>query len=102
MQTSHASDDDGRVEGLVIMFGLGAGTPTLAVRWTGLSPAARRLACRAMEAHQLVLGRTYAFREKRTAGSPMLKVKLIEKPGRKDKSRDDRSRPKERGCGEAD
>jgi hypothetical protein len=38
-----------------------------------------------MEGHQLVVGRTYAFREKRTSSSPMLKVKLIDKLGRKDK-----------------
>lgn len=40
-----------------------------------------------MEGHQLVVGRTYAFREKRTPNSPMLKVKLLDKLRRKDKIR---------------
>jgi hypothetical protein len=38
-----------------------------------------------MEGHQLVIGRTYAFREKRSTGSPLLKVKLLDKIGRKGK-----------------
>jgi len=33
----------------------------------------------------LVIGRSYAFREKRRAGKPLLKVKLIDVVGRKGK-----------------
>jgi hypothetical protein len=40
-----------------------------------------------MEGHQLVIGRTYAFREKRSTGSPLLKVKLLDKVGRNGKLR---------------
>jgi hypothetical protein len=38
-----------------------------------------------MEGHQLEIGRTYAFREKRSTSSPLLKVKLLDKVGRKGK-----------------
>jgi len=38
-----------------------------------------------MEGHQLVIGRTYAYREKRSTNSPLLKVKLLDKLGRKGK-----------------
>jgi hypothetical protein len=38
-----------------------------------------------MEGHQLETGRTYAFREKRSTSSPMLKVRLLDKVGRKGK-----------------
>jgi hypothetical protein len=38
-----------------------------------------------MEGHQLVISRTYAFRETRSPNSPMLKVKLLEVVGRKGK-----------------
>jgi hypothetical protein len=35
-----------------------------------------------MEGHRLEIGRTYAFREKRSTSSPLLKVKLLDKIGR--------------------
>jgi hypothetical protein len=38
-----------------------------------------------MEGHQLEIGRTYAFREKRSTSSPLLKVKLLDKIGRRGK-----------------
>lgn len=38
-----------------------------------------------METHALVLGNSYAFREKRRAGEPFLKVKLVDIVGRKGK-----------------
>lgn len=38
-----------------------------------------------METHALVLGNSYAFREKRRAGKPFLKVKLVDIVGRKGK-----------------
>lgn len=38
-----------------------------------------------MEGHLLEIGRRYAFREKRGPGQPMLKVKLVDKVGRKGK-----------------
>ncbi len=38
-----------------------------------------------MEGHRLETGRTYAFREKRSTTSPLLKVKLLDKVGRKGK-----------------
>jgi hypothetical protein len=38
-----------------------------------------------MEGHQLEIGRAYAFREKRSTSSPFLKVKLLDKVGRKGK-----------------
>jgi hypothetical protein len=40
-----------------------------------------------MEGHQVEVGRTYAFREKRSTSSPMLKVKLLDKIGRKGKAK---------------
>jgi hypothetical protein len=38
-----------------------------------------------MEGHRLEIGRTYAFREKRSTSRPLLKVKLLDKVGRKGK-----------------
>jgi len=38
-----------------------------------------------MEGHQLQIGRIYALREKRSTSSPLLKVKLLDKTGRKGK-----------------
>jgi ribosomal protein L35AE/L33A len=38
-----------------------------------------------MQGHELVIGRTYAYREKRSTASPLLKVKLLEMVGRKGK-----------------
>jgi hypothetical protein len=36
-----------------------------------------------VEGHLLEIGRRYAYREKRGADQPMLKVKLLDKVGRK-------------------
>lgn len=38
-----------------------------------------------MESHALVIGRSYAYREKRSPACPLLKVKLLDKVGRKGK-----------------
>lgn len=38
-----------------------------------------------MQGDELVIGRRYAYRERRTAASPLLKLKLLDKVGRKGK-----------------
>jgi hypothetical protein len=43
------------------------------------------LAFEVVQGDALVIGRTYAYREKRTTASPLLKVKLVDKVGRKSK-----------------
>jgi hypothetical protein len=44
-----------------------------------------RLLSRAVESHQLEIGRWYAYREKRGPRYPMVKVRLLDKVGRKGK-----------------